>query len=224
MLTAFRSERQQRSHDQAIRAALASVVNSSFFLKLFGTELLTLYYAFFAKFDCNELSTDRGVFSYAKSSNAYDVFLAVALSQLPLLPFLHILIEYKKGPAVAWVITIVTLWSVIWYLAQVEAVKSRPIELSNRHLHYRFGLFWTADIPLSNIKTARVVAATEILGQKDLFLSPFGSARNVMLEFEEPVLFTGPYLMRRRKNRAAISLDSPSSFLNQLRLRGVAAE
>ena len=224
LLSVFRSERLHRSHDQAIRVALVNVVKSSFLLKLLETKLLTLYYAFFAKFDDSAESTKNHVFSYVKTSDTYNVFLLVATSQLPFLPFIHPLVEYKKGPVVAWAITLVTLWSVIWYLAQVEAVKARPIEMSDRQLHYRFGLFWTADIPLNNIKTARELDVTENIDRKGLFRSPFGSARNVFLEFEEPVLFTGPYSIRRRKSKAAISLDNPSNFLSQLALRGVVVD
>ena len=214
-------EKANCSHDIAIQTALSSTLRSRFLLKLVGTELLTLYYAFFAKFERSGVGSQNTQFSYAKSSNAHDVFLFVALSQLPFLPFIHVVLEYKKGPGPAWAITLLTLWSVIWFLAQVEAVKFRPIELSDDHLKYRFGLIWMADIPLSKIKMARSTAVAETLNRGDLFLSPLGSAKNVILEFEVPIRFSGPYMLRRREKKAAISLDNPSRFLSQLALRGV---
>ena len=215
-------EEAQGSHDFAIQTALAATLKSPLLLKLVGTELLTLYYAFFAKFDRSGVVCKNTPFSYAKSSNAHDVFLFVALSQLPFLPFIHVFLEYKKGPGPAWVITLLTLWSVIWFLAQVEAVKFRPIELSNDQLKYRFGLFWRADIPLSKIKMARSINVSETLDGDDLFLSPLGSTKNVILEFEAPIRFSGPYMLKRCEGKAAISLDNPSNFLSQLALRGVA--
>jgi len=215
-------EASQCSHDLAVQTALTATLKSPLLLKLLGTELLTLYYAFFAKFERSGSVTNNAQFSYAKSSNAHDVFLFVALSQLPFLPFIHALVEFKKGPGPAWVITLLTLWSVIWFMAQVEAVKFRPIELSNDFLKYRFGLFWMADIPLSKIKMARSTDVTETLDGDDLFKSPFGSTKNVILEFEVPIRFFGPYMLRRCEEKAAISLDSPSRFLSQLALRGVA--
>ncbi len=210
------------SHELAIQNALAATLNSPLLLKLAGTGLLTLHYAFFAKFERSRIVSKYTQFSYAKSSNAHDIFLFVALSQLPFLPFIHVLVEYKKGPGPAWAITLLTLWSVVWYLAQVEAVKYRPIELSNDQLKYRFGLFWMADIPLSKIKMARSIDVTETLDRDNLFLSPFGSKKNVILEFEAPIRFSGPYRLKRRERKAAISLDNPSDFLSQLALRGVA--
>lgn len=210
------------SHEFAIQTALTATLKSPLILKLVGTELLTLYYAFFAKFERSGIVGKYTQFSYAKSSNAHDVFLFVALSQVPFLPFIHVFLEYKKGPGPAWAITILTLWSVIWYLAQVEAVKYRPIELCNDQLKYRFGLFWMADIPLSKIKMARSIDVTETLDRDDLFSSPLGSKKNVILEFEAPIRFSGPYMLKRREKKAAISLDDPSNFLSQLALRGVA--
>lgn len=215
-------EEAQFSHDLAIQTALTATLKSPLLLKLVGTELLTLYYAFFAKFECSGIVSKNTQFSYAKSSNAHDVFLFVALSQLPFLPFIHIFLEHKKGPGPAWAITLLTLWSVIWFLAQVEAAKFRPIELSNDHMKYRFGLFWMADIPLRKITMARSVDVGEMLDGDDLFLSPLGSTKNVILEFEAPIRFSGPYMRKRCEGKAAISLDNPSTFLRELALRGVA--
>ncbi len=215
-------EATQCPHDSAIQASLISTVRSPLILKAFKTELLSLHYAFFAKFETSGVATKHTSFSYARSSNARDVFLFVALSQLPFLPFIHAILEHHKGPGVAWVVTLLTLWSVIWYLAQVEAVKFRPIELSDKYLRYRFGLFWESDISLSNIKRARRIDVAETLDEDDLFQSPLGSAKNVMLEFEAPVRFRGPYRISKRNSKAAISMDNPERFLGQLALRGVA--
>lgn len=210
------------SHDVAMRTALVTTLKSPLLAKLLGTELLTLYYAFFAKAAGGETVSRDRAFSYVKSSNAHDVFLFVALSQLPFLPFVHVFVEYQIGPAPAWVITAATLWSVVWYQAQVEAVKLRPIELSADFLMYRFGLLWNAEIPLRTIREARTIGAAEVLSANDFFLSPLGSAKNVLLEFETPVRFSGPYGQRRTERKAAISLDDPSRFLDELACRGVA--
>ena len=218
---ARRHEKAGCSHELAIRNALTTTLKSPFLVKLLGTELLALYYTFFAKFENSGIANDDTRFSYAKSSNAHDVFLFVAFSQLPFLPLIHVFVEYRIGPGPAWAITLLTLWSVIWFAAQVEAVKFRPLELSNDRLKYRFGLLWTADIPLDKITMARSIAVSEVLTAGDLFLSPMGSAKNVMLEFEVPIRFSGPYMRKQYEKKAAISLDHPESFLRQLALRGV---
>ncbi|MDJ0939900.1 MAG: hypothetical protein QNJ00_09050 [Woeseiaceae bacterium] len=223
-LTAYRARKAAGcAHDPALQAALLATVRSPRLAKLLETELLTLYYAFFAKFEPGGDVNNDTRFSYTRSSNAHDVFLFVALSQLPFLPFIHVFLEYAKGPGPAWAVSFLTLWSVVWYLAQVEAARLRPIELTDAHLKYRFGLIWTAEIPLGEIRRARSIDASEVLVGDGLFLSPLGSTRNVLLEFEAPVRFSGPWLLERRAKKAAISLDNPSHFLEQLTLRGILA-
>ena len=209
------------SHETAIQSALAETLKFPLLLKLLKTELLALYYAFFASFERSGVAASSSQFSHAKTSNRHDVYVFVALSQLPFLPFIHVFVEYKIGPGQAWLITALTLWSVVWFLAQVEAAKFRPIELTDDSLTYRFCLSWAAEIPLSNVKLARSINVAEILNGDEMFLSPVGSTRNVLLEFETPICFSGQYFQKRREIRAAISVDSPSAFLSQLALNGV---
>jgi len=207
--------------DTSIRTALRKILKWPLVFEALKVELLTLYYAFFAKLEDQEATDEVSSFSYYKLSNAKDLFLFVAISQLPYLPFLHVLIEIKKGPALAWGITILTLWSVIWYLAQVQAIRFRPIELDNVLLKYRFGLFWKADIPLKHIIKARKRNFSDEVGASEYFLSPLGSEKNIIIEFDATIQFMGPYFLRKHKKKAVISLDRPDQFLNQLSLRGV---
>ena len=215
-------EAAERSHDLALRSALKATLKSPLLLKLLETELVTLFYAFFARFDPAGAPDKRTSFDYSGSSNAHDVYLFVAFSQLPFLPLIHVTLEHLKGPGPAWLVTVLTLWSVVWYRAQVEAVKFRPIEVGSECLEYRFGHIWSATIPLKKIETARLIDVGESLDGNDLFLSPLGSARNVMLEFATPIRFSGPYLLKRKSRKAAISIDDPARFLNELSRRGVA--
>ena len=218
----FEQERLNNNRvDNSIRLALRNILKWPLLFEALKVELLTLFYAFFAKLEGQEATDEISSFSYYKLSNAKDLFLFVAISQLPYLPFLHVLIEIKKGPALAWGITILTLWSVIWYLAQVQAIRFRPIELDNAMLKYRFGLFWKADIPLKQIIKARKRNYSDEVGASEYFLSPLGSEKNIIIEFDAPIQFIGPYFLRKRKKKAVISLDRPDQFLNQLSLRGV---
>lgn len=208
------------SVDGSVRAALKTALKWPLLMRMLETEFLTLYYAFFAKTESHDTATDTR-FAYSKTSNARDVYLCVAFSQLPFVPFIHAFIEHKKGPAGAWVFTLITLWSVIWYLAQVQAVRFRPLLIEGEQLRYRFGLMWEAEIPLDNICLARHLDICEKLNSNELFLSPMGSRKTLLLEFKTPVQFSGPYFMRKRRCKAAIAVDDPSLLLGELAYRGV---
>jgi len=207
--------------DDSINSALRIILKWPLLFKALNAELLTLYYAFFAKFERQETTDEITSFSYSKLSNAKDMFWIVAIAQVPTLPLIHVVIENKNMPMLAWGITLLTLWSVIWYLAQVQAIRFRPIEMDNRLLKYRFGLFWKSDIPLKQINKARKINYNDKVDGFAYFLSPLGSEKNIIMEFETSIRFVGPYFLSKRRKKAMISLDRPEEFLNQLSLRGV---
>ncbi len=207
--------------DQAIQVALRKALKWPVLSGLLTSSLLTLYYAFFAKFEKQEATNEVTRFSYSKSSNAKDIYWIVAIAQLPTLPLIHILIENENMPLVAWGVTLLTVWSVIFYLAQVYANQFRPIELDKGFLKYRAGLSWATDIPLSQIIKARKLTSKDKVDEFAYFMSPLGSEKNIILEFARPIRFAGPLIFCKSKKKAAISLDCPESFLKQLALKGV---
>ena len=46
----------------------------------------------------------------------------VFIAQIPTLPFIHFIIDKEGNAFAAWVVTALTLWSIIYYLAQIQAV------------------------------------------------------------------------------------------------------
>ena len=218
----FEQEKMQsNSVDSSINSALKNILKWPLLFKALNTELLTLYYAFFAKYERQETTNEVTSFSYSKLSNAKDVFWIVAIAQLPTLPLIHVVIENKNMPLLAWGVTLLTLWSVICYLAHVQATRFRPIELDNRLLKYRSGLSWSSDIPLMKIARARKINYRDKLDGFAYFLSPLGSEKNIIIEFETSIRFKGSFFLSKNRKKAAISLDKPEQFLNQLALRGV---
>lgn len=218
----FEQEKMRYSSiDYSINSAFKKILKWPLLFKIFNIELLTLYYAFFAKFERQEMTNEITSFSYSKLSHSKDVFWIVAIAQLPTLPLLHLFFENKNMPLLAWVITLLTLWSVICYLAHAHAIRFRPIELDNLLLKYRSGLSWKSDIPLTKITKARKINYKDKIDGFAYFVSPLGSEKNIILEFETAVRFVGPLFLNKWRKKAAISLDKPEQFINQLSLRGV---
>ena len=218
----FELKRQECSSvDCAVKFVFRRALRWPLLFRALSIELITLYYAFFAKLEKQEKTNEETSFSYSKLSNSKDMFWIIAIAQLPTLPLIHVVVEHYKGPTIAWVITLLTLWSVIWYLAQVQAVRFRPIELGNACLKYRFGLSWKSDIPLKQISKVRKINFSDKLDGFAYFLSPLGAEKNIIIEFYKPVCFVGPFFLRKRKKKAAITIDRPDKFLDQLSLKGV---
>lgn len=184
-------------------------------------EILVIFYSFFAKYYQPAKLDNTRFFGYQKASNCKDVFWLVAVAQLPTLPFIHFFIEHQGNAFAAWIVTTITLWSVLYFYAQRTAVQFLPIELTNDTLEYRYGMSWQASIPLSAIKSARIVGANDNPDYFDWFISPFGSDKNLIIEFYRPVAFKGLYFTRKRRKKAVLAVDNPNALLIELAKKNI---
>lgn len=201
-----------------IEQSLRIVVGKSLSI-IFKPFFSTMFYAFLARQHRTTQTNGINVFSYQKSSNAKDMFWVIAIAQIPTLPLIHLFVETEVNSAVAWVVTALTGWSVIHYLAQINATKFNPICLCSSVLHYRYGLSWKATIPIAQIREARSLTFKDKVDPIHYFVSPLGSNKNVFLEFEKPMMFIGQLGILKRKRTALISLDNPTQFLEALNVQ-----
>lgn len=209
---------QSRQCIKNIEQSLRIVVGR--FLSIVLTPLFsTIYYAFLAKQHTSTHTNEIDTFTYQTSSNAKDMFWAIAVAQIPTLPLIHLFVETEVNAAVAWAVTVLTGWSVIHYFAQINATKFNPICLRNSVLYYRYGLSWKATIPIAQIREARCLTFKDEIDPIHHFLSPLGSKKNVVLEFEKPIVFVGQLGLFKRKQTAIISLDNPTQFLEALNVQ-----
>lgn len=201
-----------------IEQSLRAVVGQSLTI-IFRPFFATIFYAFLAKQRPTNQAKGINIFSYQKSSNSKDMFWVIAIAQIPTLPLIHLFVETEINSAVAWVVTALTGWSVIHYLAQINATKFNPIYMRNSVLYYRYGLSWKATIPIAQIREARSLTFKDKVDPIHHFLSPLGSNKNVVLEFEKPMVFVGQLGAFKRKRTALISLDNPTQFLEALNVQ-----
>jgi hypothetical protein len=212
------AESQNYQSLESIEQALLIVVGQPL-STLFKPFFSTIFYAFLARRHSDPLEKGINKFSYQKSSNAKDMFWVIAIAQVPTLPLIHLFVETEINSAIAWVVTALTAWTVIHYLAQINATKFNPLYLRNSVLFYRHGLSWKATIPLAQIKEARSLTLKDNIDSVRHFVSPLGSNKNVILEFEKPIVFVGQLGIFKRKRTALISLDNPTQFLEALNVQ-----
>lgn len=179
-------------------------------------QLLIVYFAFFARSVHSTKVRSNNHFSYVKQSHANDIFWVVATMQLPTLPFIHYLLEQEANSAVAWLVSFLTIWSVVYYRAQVKAIERLPIVICGNTIKYRYGLAWQADIPIEQIKSIRLKHPLEKIDGQNCFSSPIGSNKNIVLECYEPVVFCGFCFYKTSKSKIVVSLDEPDRFINAI--------
>lgn len=213
LLIGFCKVYQRTDLDVELANYLQSTLKIPLFYRLIKNELLVVFYGFFAKHFSPPFKQNVNTASYANASNAKDVFWLALIAQLPTLPFIHFIVDKEGGAFIAWVVTTLTLWSVVYYGAQVQAVKWRPIEVSDSHLHFKYGIACSADIPLANIKSVSRLLVNERYDCFSHYVSPLGSKKNTLFEFDSEVTFYSAYGLPKKRKKAVICVDEPQQLI-----------
>ena len=129
----------------------------------------------------------------------------------------HLLL-WSWHPWIAWTLTALSLWTVVWLIGDYRAIGARPVVLEPDALLVRLGRRFQARVPL------REISRTEAPSWRDVppkgspgYLKLSGPASpNVLLTFARPVEFTGPAGIRRSFTRVGLRLDQPADFLQSL--------
>lgn len=153
-------------------------------------------------------------FGYAKDTAALYGAFALALAAETVA--LHVLLHLFVGPALAWVMTALSVYSLVWLLADARAVQHRPItfgaDTSAPLLHLRSGLRWEADMPLAGAQLFRLPrkgALPKEGGALDITLLRRATH---LVEVPEPVELLGPVGIRRKARRILFAVDEPEAF------------
>ncbi len=120
-------------------------------------------------------------------------------------------------PRAAWVLTGLSVYSLLWLLAHGQAVRRRPVLLTATTLVVRAGFVWRAAIPRAQLLAIKRITdvptpAPGLLNAARLLLTP----PNLVLTFAEPQPVHGLYGLRRTVRRLAIYVDEPAALMRQL--------
>jgi hypothetical protein len=120
-------------------------------------------------------------------------------------------------PLVAWLLTGVSGYSLLWMLAHGHAVRCRPVLVSATSLEVRVGLVWRVSIAKAQLSSATLLTdaptpTSGLLNAAKLLLT----TPNLLLTLAEPQRVRGPYGLHRTVSQLAIYVDEPAALLRQL--------
>lgn len=130
---------------------------------------------------------------------------------------LHLLLRIWH-PWIAWTLTALSLWTVVWLIGDYRAIGARPLVLGPESLLVRLGRRFQARVPLREIAKAEAPSWRDVPPKGApgyLKLSGPGSP-NVLLTFARPVELRGPAGIRKSFTRVGLRLDQPADFLQRL--------
>jgi len=179
-----------------------------------ASEMAVVYYALFAWPLFSRTSRAplaARVFTYHRTSGYGAIVFALLIITLGEGLPVHILVTRWSAKA-AWALTALTLYSVLWILADYRATRLRPILLEADTLCVRTGLRWTVRIP-----RALIVAVHKKAPKSEPFLrTALPTARPMWIELSEPVTAQGPYGIEKKARWISVAVDEAEELRQAL--------
>jgi hypothetical protein len=195
----------------ALRQSLRETFKTEKGIELAAAEISTIYYGLFAWFKKPVTIENWQSFSYHRKTGSSTLlwgFLAiVALEIMPM----HLILQLWNEAA-AWIFTGLGIYTAYMLLANINAMRLRPILVSDSKLAIRVGLFWSMDVNIADVE--KVELGAKIDGKQPGYLrASLVPDFNVLLTFKRAQEVVGFYGFRKRNIfRVGISVDEPQEF------------
>ncbi len=193
--------------------------NNQLFGKLFGAELAMIHYAFF-----NWKSTPiaNNEFSYHNENGTVSLIAGFMMVLVFETIGAHFLVA-KWNPLIAWILTVISIYTFVMLFAHIKAIKKRPHRLNTDSIDLKLGLFGTTKIPFDQLEKIEFTnkISDELKGKSCQF-TPLGSMEsfNTVLHLKNKVDCEFMYGFKRKYKTILINLDNKVSFKEQLVNRG----
>ncbi len=181
---------------------------------IFSMEISIFYYSLFA---WRKRKLAKSEFSYHRE-NSVLILLGVFLFVLLIETFVvHILLQ-GWSPAIAWILTIVSIYTAFQLFAILKSISRRPISIGNESLFLKYGLFAETEIPFNKIESVELNSKPLEFDKSTRHLSPLKEADsyNVVLEVKEEQELLGIYGLKRGFKKLAFHVDEKEKFFDTL--------
>ena len=209
----YRQLRPSTDAETALRGSLAVVFGEKAAGVIIG-EGLTLYYVLVGwRLQSDVPPGSQAVTTHRESGQ---VALTVGLVLVGVIEgvSVHLLLA-RWSPTIAFWVTMLSVYGMLFFVADIIATGKRPSYLTSDHLHLRLGVRWQAQIPRSAIANATFIHEKPVR-QPDRLNGAFLAVPNVLLTFTELVEIRGPYGLLKKVRQVALFVDDRADFVQML--------
>jgi len=195
---------------EAIRRYIERVVTTPFAAGLLTAELGILHYALFSWRAKPHAPAGEQAFSIHKKAGRAELMALLPIACVFEIVPAHLVLRHWS-PALAWVATGCSVYSVIWLVGLSRAFRLRPVLVARDYIDIRYGLLFQSRLPAAMITRIR---RAEALDARDAV--PRKSTPALCIELAAPVDAKGAFGMRKRVSRVAITPDDDKAFQRAL--------
>lgn len=156
------------------------------------------------------LDPAHATFSYHRKSLYPLLWGAFLFGSVLEMVVLHLLLQ-QWNETVAWVLTGLSIYGILWIVGDLNAARLHPIVLDGDTLHLRVGLRWRATIALEDITSISRPAMRDSKKPGYLGFTLAGEPQMV-LELARPVTAHGFFGLTREVSRVGLFVDDQAAF------------
>ncbi|HFS67296.1 MAG TPA: hypothetical protein ENK67_03700 [Flavobacteriia bacterium] len=180
----------------------------------FATEIAVFYYGFI-NWKKDELSDNE--FSYYKNSGIIITLIAFMMSGIIEIFVIHILLM-KWNEIIAWIVTGLSIYTVIQIYGVIRAMPKRPIEIDKNGIILKYSILSETYIKFDNIETLEIF--TKKIDKKGAikYFSPFGKleGNNIKIELKNEQIIEGLYGIKRKIKSFVLFIDEKEKFIEKI--------
>lgn len=215
-LRVWKSSRRSRTTDdmaERLQEVAREVFPARRVADMLAFEIAVLYYSLFSWRARPREAADGEAFTYHRKSGYGALLFALALVTAAEVAPVHLLLSRWSAVA-AWIVTALSLYGMLWFVADWRAARLRPILLDVDTLWVRIGLRWSVRIPRE-----RIVALHHKLpsGAGPALRASLPGATPLWIELDEAAGIMGPYGIERRARWIGVAADEAEGFKAALR-------
>ncbi|MFK9091476.1 hypothetical protein [Bacillus salipaludis] len=187
---------------------------------IFFSEMTMYYYSLFS-WRKKPLVNDQ-TYTYHQKTSAIALYImlihALVLESIGFHFLLH-----SWNPTVAIIALVFNVYTLLFFLAEIQAIRLCPIRMTDQHLYLQVGIVKQLTVPLEGIKSIHYYQGPEKLTKEEARHVFDATAADFMkekptfeLEFHQPVEARFMYGMKKRVTKAHLRLDEPQKFYSSL--------
>lgn len=127
---------------------------------------------------------------------------------------LHLVVQHWSDTA-AWVLTALSIYSLIWLIGDYQAVRLHPHVLSDQLLLLRTGLRWRIDLAWSNIVAVHRTPPRGPHLHNYVNTAVYGEPK-LVLQLREPVIARGLFGIHKRVQQIGLTVDDETTLRTAL--------
>jgi hypothetical protein len=198
-----------------LRSGMASVFGDSLLVKVLSSELAILRYGVLFWKKEKPVLKESLSFSTHQESGYIAIWCILLLAVLVETIGVHLLLR-KWSNTAAIVVTVLTSYALVLFIADLSAVLKRKVIISGDLIILRTGLRWRAITQLSNISSAEKINNDYHSESPYLKGGIIKSGGNLLLTFKEPVKIEKLYGPGKELHSILMNIDNVHAFINHL--------